>query len=83
MTQSAISNYGEVFPMQRGTIDYTLAMVAWYEKMVEAFKVLTDEERLDLQIWEKAHIDQKDISNWPGWERHIGAKPKSIEIEVV
>lgn len=54
------------------------ALFTWYEKMMQAQKLLTEEEKLELSEWDRTQVDgsgKVGTSDWPGWEKHIGKKP--------
>lgn len=54
------------------------AIVNWHAKLIEAYRVMSDEEKQELAEWEKKNVDGHNVgtSDWPGWERYIGKKPK-------
>jgi hypothetical protein len=55
--------------------------IRWYEKMVEAYKTLSDEQRAELEHWEASKENNQDIADWPGWEKIIGSRPNKTNIE--
>ena len=51
---------------------------SWYEKMMQAQKLLTEDEKRELAEWDRTRVDgsgKVGTSDWPGWEKHIGRKP--------
>jgi len=46
--------------------------------LIEAYRVMSDEEKKELEEWEKKNVNGHSVvtSDWPGWERYIGRKPK-------
>lgn len=55
------------------------ALLAWFEKMVEAHKLLTEEEREELAEWDRTRVDgsgKVSTSDWPGWEKYVGKMPE-------
>jgi len=54
------------------------ATTDWYAKLIEAYRVMSDEEKKELEEWEKKNVNGHSVvtSDWPGWERYIGRKPK-------
>jgi hypothetical protein len=55
------------------------AILAWFENMVEAHKLLNDEERQQLAEWDRTRVDgsgKVGTADWPGWEKYVGKKPE-------
>lgn len=52
----------------------TIEKVNWYEKMAKVYKILPDDVKNQIEEWLKANKG-KGVSEWPGWEHHIGKKP--------
>ena len=55
------------------------AMLVWFENMVEAHKLLNDEERQQLAEWDRTRVDGSGAvgtADWPGWEKYVGKKPE-------
>lgn len=51
-------------------------MMNWLNRMVEAQPNLTTAEQRELQEW-KAAGEDRQTSDWEGWEKIIGARPKN------
>lgn len=65
-------------PSRKGNKERRDALLAWYEKMVESHKLLSNEEKQDLAEWDRTKVDgsgKVSTSDWPGWEKYIGKRP--------
>jgi hypothetical protein len=65
-------------PRGKSSKERSEAMTDWYAKLIEAYRVMSDEEKRELEEWEKKNVNGHSVatSDWPGWERYIGKKPK-------
>jgi len=56
---------------------------AWFSRMEAARNnVLTSEEKEDLDTWSEKNViegGEIGLSDWPGWEKHIGLRPRMVE----
>jgi hypothetical protein len=54
------------------------ALLAWYGKIVETHETMPEEEKQALVEWERIHRDEATVatSDWPGWEKDIGKRPR-------
>jgi hypothetical protein len=50
-------------------------LVGYLEAMTDLEPRLSAEEREDLQAWYRSPNFTRD-SDWPGWQRHLGERPK-------
>jgi hypothetical protein len=65
-------------PTRKNNKERRDALLAWYEKMVETHRLLSDEEKKDLAEWDRTKVDgsgKVGTSDWPGWEKYLGKKP--------
>ncbi len=64
---------------RRSNKEFRDAVFAWSGKMVDAYKNLSDEERRELEEWDRTRVDGREgiaTSDWPGWEKYIGKRPE-------
>lgn len=54
--------------------DRTQERIAWYAKMSDAYKNFPETIKRELDEWQRINSD-KDVGQWPEWERYIGKKP--------
>lgn len=52
--------------------EHARALAAWYVQMYEAYRRMSDAQKVAVSDWESEH---GHVSNWPGWEPLIGPKP--------
>jgi len=65
--------------MTRSIVGERMEIYAYYAQMVAVYKLLSAEEKADLERWEKEMIGDDGkfaTSDWPGWEKHIGQRPE-------
>lgn len=53
-------------------------LLAWYDRMHEAHEAMPEEEKQALAEWERVNLDGATVatSDWPGWEKYIGKRPR-------
>jgi hypothetical protein len=58
------------------------SMLRHYALIGLAMKFMTEDQKRELEAWEKEHLDGQGVgtSDWPGWEPIIGKKPKEFRV---
>ncbi len=51
--------------------------IVWYRQMVETYLNLSEDEKKALEEWTRENLGREGaiLSDWPGWEKHIGERP--------
>jgi hypothetical protein len=64
---------------RRARRDFSQEMLDWVNKMMDAYKNMSPQDRAALDVWEAKNLNGSTVgtSDWPGWEKLIGKKPQA------
>jgi len=70
--------------MTKKNSQYRKEFESWYERLIETYSNMTQEERLALEEWERENLDGHSVgtSDWPGWEKYIGVPPGKCPLPI-
>lgn len=57
-----------------------IQIYAWISSMLGVYAAMPANERVELHTWEKENLDGERLatSDWPGWEKYIGKRPRPL-----
>jgi len=76
---------GKVETIELGSdLDDDESMLRHMAVMMVAGKFLSEDQKRELQRWERENLDghNTSTSDWPGWDAIIGKKPKRFRYDV-
>jgi len=58
--------------------DFGQQMISWANRMMEAYRSMSPQDRQVLADWEAENLDGGSVatSDWPGWAKLVGRKPQ-------